>query len=66
MTFVQVTPLSTLPVKAAEHHRRLRDPAVAEGGGGERAEVASVGALGIDDPEVPDLVHDGVDTHSLE
>jgi hypothetical protein len=66
MSFVQIAPLLTLLVKRVGHRRCLRDPAVAQGGGGERAKVVSVEALSPDDPEGLALVHDSVDKHSLE
>jgi hypothetical protein len=45
---------------------RLRGPRVAEGGGGEEAEVMAVGALSFDDPEASVLALDGMDMHGLE
>jgi hypothetical protein len=44
----------------------LRGPGAAEGGGGEGAEVAAAGTLGLDDHEVLGLALEGVDLDSLE
>jgi hypothetical protein len=49
-----------------EHAGRLRGPGTSEGRGGEGAEVAAVGALGLDDHEVLMLALDDGRLHDLE